>query len=200
MKRLLLTCLLTFIMTFSLIGVVHADSATGTTFTVTKAAAPSTLAPSGTVSYSITIKNNSSTNSAPQEVTDTLPAGFTYSGNGLLTTLTGSQVTFTPSVSGQTLTWTFDGDTLQSIPQDQQIVISYQVIASSTVGSYTNTACLTLPEEVCATQDVIVTNNPNTGIVENATLGIIIGGILIYAGSQLTRFRKTFEQKVLLNR
>lgn len=182
---------------FSSFSLVKADSATGDTFTVTKAAAPSTISPSGTISYSITIRNDSSVNSAPQTVEDTLPTGFTFAGNGQLTTLTGSQVTFTPTQDGQVLTWEFDGDTLQSIPQDQQIVISYQVTASETVGTFTNTACLIEPEEVCATQDVVVTTNPNTGIVENTLLGITIGGILVYFATKLTRVRKTFEQKVL---
>jgi len=174
-----------------------ADTATGTTFSVTKAVAPSTAAPSSTLAYSITIRNISSTNAAPQVVTDTLPAGFSYSGNARLTTVSGSQVTFTPQTSGQTLTWTFDGDALQSVPPNQQIVISYQVTAPSSNGQFTNQVCLTQPENVCTQATVTITTTPNTGLLDNVFLGIIIGGILLFIASRMPHTKETFEEKLL---
>jgi fimbrial isopeptide formation D2 family protein len=177
-----------------------ADSANGSIFTITKASAPATTSPSGTITYSITLRNNTDTNAAPLSVTDTLPAGFTLKGNPQLTTVSGGQVTFPPTVSGQVLTWTFDGDTLQSIPQNQQIVISYQVTASNLPGTYTNTACLAEPENICVTNDVVVARTPNTNIFDNVTTGILIGGIMIIIAFVITSyFKRPFEYRVLAN-
>lgn len=198
MKKFLALVVTFLMLSLNFFTPVFADSATGTTFTITKSSAPTTVSPSGSIAYSITIRNNSSSNASPQVVTDTLPTGFTYAGNPKLTTVGGTQVDFTPSQNGQVLTWTFDGDTLQTIPQDQQIVISYQVTASSSTGTFTNTACLTQPENICTTHDVVVTTNPNAGIVSNIVLAIIISAVLILVGAKLINpKRPSFEAKVL---
>ncbi len=197
MRKLLVISSCFFALFLAVIIPAKADSTTGSTFTITKAAAPATVAPSGTITYSITLKNISTSNAAPQAVADTLPTGFTFAGNPKLTTISGTQVTFTPTQTGQTLTWTFDGDSLQSIPQNQQIVISYQVTASSTTGTYRNTACLTAPENICANQDVIVATAPSAGIVSDVLLGLLFGTLLVFLGIKLTRTSKSFEQKIL---
>lgn len=191
----LVVAFLFVVCTFTFIA--KADTGTGTTFSVTKAVAPATAAPSSTLTYSITIKNISQANAAPQVVTDTLPTGFTFAGNSLLTTIAGNQVTFTPQSSGQVLTWTFDGDTLQSIPADQDIVISYQVTASSTTGEFSNQVCLTQPENVCTQSTVTITTNPNTGILDNIWIGLAIGVFLIFVASKMPHSRISFEEKVM---
>lgn len=196
MNKILLL-ILAFVTFFLSVPIAKADTASGTTFSITKVAAPTTVAPGSTLAYSVTIRNISQTNAAPQIVTDTLPQGFSYVGNARLTTVSGSQVTFTPTVSGQLLTWTFDGDTLQSIPANQNIVISYQVSASSTTGTYPNQACIVQPENVCAVANVTVAVNPNTSLESNVILGILIGCILIVIALSIPKTKKSFEEKIL---
>jgi fimbrial isopeptide formation D2 family protein len=176
-----------------------ADSGTGTTFEVTKAVAPATAAPNGTLTYSITIKNISETNAAPLTVRDTMPEGFSYSNNAKLTKIDGTQVDFAPATAGQVLTWTFDGDTLQSIPQNQTVVISYSLTAPATTGEYTNQACLVTPEEVCATANVTITTTPNTGILDNIFIFIAVGGLLILASLKIPRLNMSLEEKIIKN-
>lgn len=180
-----------------LVSPVSADTTSGTNFRVTKAATPTITTPSSTVAYAITILNISQTNQAPQTVTDTMPAGFAYAGNAKLTQVSGTQVAFEPTTAGQVLTWTFDGDTLQSIPANQSIVISYQVTVPSSTGEFTNTACLTVPENVCAEEQITVTTNPNTGIVENIFVAMAGAALLIAIGIRFSQNRKSFEGKVL---
>ncbi|MFW5720381.1 MAG: hypothetical protein ACOCXT_05125 [Candidatus Dojkabacteria bacterium] len=184
--------------------VAHADSAEGSIFRVTKAAAPSTANASSTVSFSITIENVSTSNAAPETVVDTLPASFVFAGNAQLTDLQGVQSDFEPTVSGQTLEWTFEGDNVQSIAEGENIVISFSATAPSTPGSYTNEVCLTLPEEVCATATVLVqeteqpVETPKSGIITITGLATLAG--LTFAGIGYTAIqlqKKSFEEKVL---
>jgi uncharacterized repeat protein (TIGR01451 family) len=197
MKQILnLFFLLLFTLLSVSINIAKADTATGETFRLNKVASPSTVAPGGTVTYAVTITNVSTTNAAPQTIIDTLPTGFTYSGNGTLTTISGSQVPFAPTVTQNILSWSFDGETLQSIPPNQNIVVSYAVTASSETGVFTNQACLTAPENVCVTTPVTVANNPNTGIVEDIAMTTLLGGIAIYAGLYL-RKQRSFEERII---
>lgn len=187
-----------FLISFSLFPLMaKADSASGTIFSITKTVAPSTASISSVIAYSITIKNISASNEGPLTITDTLPTGFSYSGNSLLTKIDGTQVTFTPQISGQTLNWTFDGDTLQSIPPDQTVVISYQVTAGSTIGDFVNNVCLTTPENVCTQATVTIATNPNTGILDNIGLGIISGIALIIIASKLRYSKNSFESRLM---
>lgn len=165
-----------------------ADTARGTNFSVTKTGTPSTVSPQGTVNYIISIENIGQANAAPQIVRDTLPAGFSYIGNGKLTTVQNTQINFAPTVSGQVLTWTFDGTTLQTIPPTDNIIISYSVRATSTIGNFTNQACLVQPENVCANFTVTVANSPAAGIIQTGLLGI--GGAASFLGIQQMRNRR----------
>jgi fimbrial isopeptide formation D2 family protein len=197
MKKLLLSVLLLG-MSFSLAtGIVRADTASGSIFSVQKTAAPEPAGVSSDVSFAITITNISSSGAAPTEATDTLPDGFTYNNDSKLTDVNGIQGSFSPVVSGQTLTWTFDGDTLQTLEEDENIVISFTAKTPSTTGVYTNHACLSLPENVCTTTEVTVQTNPNTGLAENILLLSTAGTLLILIAMRIRRKKISFEDAML---
>lgn len=197
--------IISFILLFTLIGIisikissfpVKADAA-GNTFTVQKVAAPTTISPNSILTYSITIRNTGNVNLAPQSLEDTLPEGFTFVGNAKLTTVQGQQVEFPPTqTQGNKITWVFDGDRLQSIPPNQNIVITYQVRTGSETGAYTNRACLISPENVCASATVNVITSPNASLNDDVIIALLIilpGVILI-----ITLYNnKSFEKKIL---
>lgn len=172
-------------------------SSTGSTFSLQKIAAPITVSPNSVITYSITIRNISTTNAAPRNIEDTLPEGFSFVGNSKLTTVNGEQLEFAPtSNQGNKVTWAFDGDTLQSIPPNQNIVITYQARTGTQTGNFTNRACLTNPENVCASATVNVILNPNASLNDNLIIAllIIIPSIILFI---TLRRNKSFEQKVL---
>ncbi|BDQ04837.1 MAG: hypothetical protein KatS3mg084_0355 [Candidatus Dojkabacteria bacterium] len=195
--KLIITAYLFLFSLFIIAPVAKADTVNGTNFAIKKDVAPATVSPEATVSFSITITNLSNVNTTPQTVTDTLPEGFTFVGNSVLTTVTGSQINFNPQINGNTLTWTFDGDTLQSLPPNQNIVITFQTKAGSNTGTYTNRACLTQPENVCATANVVVAVNPNTSIQNNVLFGLLVGSIALFIAISLPKTQRSFEQKVI---
>lgn len=172
-------------------------SNTGSTFSLQKIAAPTTVSPNSVITYSITIQNISTTNAAPRNIEDTLPQGFSFIGNSKLTTVNGQQVEFAPtSTQGNKITWAFDGDTLQSIPPNQNIVITYQIRTGSETGNFTNRACLTNPENVCASATVNVILSPNASLNDDLIIAllVIIPSIILFI---TLRRNKSFEQKVL---
>lgn len=177
-------------------GGIGGAGGTGRTFTISKSVAPSTVSPNALITYSITIRNNSSTNAAAISLEDTLPEGFSFNNISRLTTVEGRQIDFTPTVTGNRLIWRFEGSNVQSIPPNQSIVITYQVRTGQSTGTFNNRACLTQPENICAVASVIVTINPNASISPNIILALLIGipllifGISVYRGT-------TFEKRVL---
>lgn len=68
--------------------------------TMTKWVTPSTVAPGGTVNYSINLTNTGSTDAIGVVITDTLPPGFSYQSGS-----TSGATTSNPSINGQILTW-----------------------------------------------------------------------------------------------
>jgi fimbrial isopeptide formation D2 family protein len=203
MKKFLAALLIVLPIAFLTTTPATADSAVGTSFEVTKTATPDTVSPSGTVNFTISLKNIAIDGSTqtPQTVTDTLPDGFSFANDSKLTKLDGTQVTFTPSsVSGQVVTWTFDGDTTEAIPQYDNVVISFSTTAPEATGSYENTACLTTPEEVCTTATVTVQTSPVAGVIENIVLIAGVGAIAAIFGSLSLRKKRNFEEDVLSSR
>jgi uncharacterized repeat protein (TIGR01451 family) len=200
MKKLLSAVVLSTALFISINTTTKADSGTGTTFSVTKNATPNPVSVSSDINFSISIKNISNANSAPTQVVDTLPSGFVYNNDAKLTNLSGTQSAFTPTISGQTLTWAFDGDTLQTIPSNQNIVISFSAKTPATAGSYSNQACLTQPENVCSTVNFTVqSGTPQAGIIQNTSIILGAGTLLTVGGIKLRKKKLTFEQTVLSN-
>jgi fimbrial isopeptide formation D2 family protein len=202
MRKLLPIFLLILGMASLSLGYVKADTASGSTFSVTKTATPDTVAPSANVTFTISVKNITaagSPNATPQTVTDTLPTGFTFTtASSQLTGLDGTQAAFAPTVSGQTLTWQFSGTTQISMAPGDVIVISFSAVAPATTGTYTNQACLTLPESVCAEAQITVqSSTPNTGVLQNLAIAGGIGAVLVFFSVKKSKKKISFEQSLL---
>jgi uncharacterized repeat protein (TIGR01451 family) len=97
----------------------------------TKTADSAGVLPGGSDGYTITIHNPNASAVTVNSITDTLPAGFTYSAG----TTTGATTT-DPTVAGQTLTWTGPF----TAPASEDVSLHFNVTVSSTPGTYFNNA------------------------------------------------------------
>ena len=102
--------------------------------TVTKTADAATATPGGTDGYTISVANPGSTDVSLDSISDTLPAGFTYTAGS-----TTGGVTANPTVAGQTLTW--NGPI--AIAAGATLHLHFSVKVSTTPGTYTNSATAT---------------------------------------------------------
>jgi fimbrial isopeptide formation D2 family protein len=180
-----------------------ADSASSASFQITKTAAPSTVARSSPINFTVSIKNINALGQAqtPQTVVDTLPDGFVFINDSKLTKLDGTQVAFAPSsVNGTVVTWTFAGEFTEAIPQNQNVVISYSATSAANTGVYENNACLTAPENVCAKATITVQSSPVAGLKENIALTSGVGFIAIIFATLLKRKKISFEEAVIASR
>ena len=101
---------------------------------MTKTAAPATVMSGGTTTYTLNITNNASTSALTvSQITDTLPAGFTYAGSP------GGTLGAPTSVSGTTGTITFTFPSI-SIPAAQSRTFTFNVTAGSQPGRFYNSA------------------------------------------------------------
>ncbi|MCX8035342.1 MAG: DUF11 domain-containing protein [Candidatus Dojkabacteria bacterium] len=177
---------------------VFADLATGTRFSIEKNVSPQTVARGGSVIYSVTIKNiTTSETLTPEIVEDKLPQGFVYSGEPKLVKTSGEEVAFEPvSTSDGVIRWEFDGDTIQQLNPNQSIVITYKVRVDNPGQNTENEVCLIEPEEICAKARVnISTAAPNAGI-NDVFLPILILISIIMILSFFNR-PKSFERNIL---
>ncbi|MES2826418.1 MAG: InlB B-repeat-containing protein, partial [Pseudomonadota bacterium] len=109
--------------------------------TIALAADTANVAAAGTVGYTITLTNpvTNSSSITISELTQTLPAGFTYQTS---TTLgTGGLSSTNPSIAGQVLTWTY-GSPISLAPGATATLV-FDVTATSTAGNYNATAAST---------------------------------------------------------
>src|SRR5690606_20716317 len=94
------------------------------------------VAPGGTVTYTITLRNPSSASVPISSITDNLPDGFAYVPGS-----TTGVTTDDPTVAGQDLTWADNFDLPGgSVDTPGTISLTFQATASSVEGVYTNTA------------------------------------------------------------
>ncbi|HEY6986086.1 MAG TPA: hypothetical protein VH375_08390 [Rhodanobacteraceae bacterium] len=98
---------------------------------VTKTADAANANPGAADGYTITVTNPNATGSTLNSITDTLPAGFTYT----LGSTTGA-TTANPTVNGQVLTWAGPF----SVPAGGTTTLHFGVTVSSVNGTYTNQA------------------------------------------------------------
>jgi uncharacterized repeat protein (TIGR01451 family) len=100
---------------------------------VTKTADQGTADPGAQDGYTISISNPNVDNVDVSEITDTLPAGFSYVSGS-----TTGATTNDPAIASQTLTWTgpftIDGDS------SQPVTLHFNVTVSSEPGTYYNSA------------------------------------------------------------
>ena len=101
---------------------------------MTKTADSATATPGGTDGYTISVANPGSGDITLTSLTDTLPAGFTYTASS-----TTGGVTTDPGVSGQTLTW--NGPI--TVTAGATLHVHFSVKVSTTPGTYTNSATAT---------------------------------------------------------
>ena len=97
----------------------------------TKTADAATAAGGASDGYTITIHNPNASAATLTSITDTLPAGFTYtagSSTGVTTT--------NPGISGQTLTWAGPF----SVPASGDVMLHFNVTVATTTGVYFNNA------------------------------------------------------------
>lgn len=98
---------------------------------VTKTADAATATAGGADGYTITVSNPNSSASTLNSITDTLPAGFTYTPGSS----TGA-TTADPTIAAGTLTWAGP----IAVPPAGTAVLHFGVTVSSVAGTYTNTA------------------------------------------------------------
>jgi uncharacterized repeat protein (TIGR01451 family) len=99
--------------------------------TTTKTADAANASAGGADGYTITISNPNTAASTLNSITDTLPAGFTYTPGSS----TGA-TTADPTVAASTLTWAGP----IAVPPGGTAVLHFGVTVSSTAGTYTNQA------------------------------------------------------------
>jgi uncharacterized repeat protein (TIGR01451 family)/uncharacterized repeat protein (TIGR02543 family) len=99
--------------------------------TTSKVADSSTSNAGGSNGYTITIHNPNTTAVSLSDMTDTLPAGFTYTAGS-----SSGATTADPSIAGQDLTWAGPF----SVGPSGDISIHFNVTVSSTPGDYFNNA------------------------------------------------------------
>lgn len=97
----------------------------------TKTAAASPVEPEAADSYTITIENPNTSDVTLTEISDTLPAGFSYTAGSS----TGA-TTDDPAVSGSTLTWSGPF----TVPTGGSLTLTFGVTVSATPGTYFNEA------------------------------------------------------------
>ena len=102
--------------------------------TTTKTAAHSAVVAGASDSYTITVTNTNAGAATLTSITDTLPAGFTYTPGS-----TTGATTADPGVAGQVLTW--NGSF--SVPGAGSLSLTFGVTASMTPGTYMNVATAT---------------------------------------------------------
>ncbi len=99
--------------------------------TTTKTAALPSVTAGRSDGYTITIANPNTSPATLTSITDTLPAGFTYSAGS-----TTGATTTNPGVAGQVLTWTGPF----TVPASGTITLTFGVTVSTTPGTYPNQA------------------------------------------------------------
>ena len=102
---------------------------------MTKVASTSAVTAGGAMSYTLTITNPAAAAITVSSITDTLPAGFTFAGNGGGTL--GAPTTSPAAGSSGTISWTFPAT---SIPAGSSRTFILNVTAGSTSGTFYNTA------------------------------------------------------------
>lgn len=122
----------------------------GLPLSVTKVADVSSVEPTGTVNYTITVTNPNVTGASIDTITDDLPAGFS-----MVPGTTSGVVSSDPAVSGQHLAW----DTTETIvPGNSTADLTFQAQAGPDTGDFYNNAGATSP-------DLAVTPSGDTALV-----------------------------------
>jgi uncharacterized repeat protein (TIGR01451 family) len=137
-------------------------------FSITKTATPNSLTNGGTVTYTITVKNNSPTFDARiDRITDVLPTGVTF--GSTVTSLTGT-VSAPANGDTGTIKWLSQSPNFFEIKAGQSVQLVYTATIPNTNGTYTNSAKagFGLGETSPATINVIVAPPSDYGDAPNS--------------------------------
>jgi len=111
----------------------HGTAIAITPLTITKIASDGDhFLPGNNAYYQITVHNPNDFTVYLNNITDTLPAGFTYNAGSY-----GGLATFDPDIVGQTLTWAFDGENVGGLAD---ATLTFSATVSQTTGMYCNIA------------------------------------------------------------
>ncbi len=121
-------------------GAVPITSRKGRKLTVTKAVTPTSVALSGTVTYTITVQNRHKQEQSLTKILDELPTGFSYvPGSTALKDNDGITISVAdPSISSQELEWATPSNTTLEV--DASATLTFDATAASTAGVYCNEA------------------------------------------------------------
>jgi uncharacterized repeat protein (TIGR01451 family)/fimbrial isopeptide formation D2 family protein len=127
----------------ALIGL--AVNACGVAPTITKTASASSVATGQAVTYTVTVANATGGSIKLTQLDDPLPSGFTYAST---TSVTNNGTTVTPTSvptggSSGTVSWVFNNGSGIDIANNNSVVLTFVTTASSTAGTYNNTATAT---------------------------------------------------------
>ena len=112
---------------------------------VTKTTSTPNVGPGASASYSITVTNSGTADALGVKVSDTLPAGFAYASTTSVT-LNGTAVAAAGFTTGGTAgvpTWDTSPSGGFTIPAGKTLVIVFAATASTTTGTYNNSASST---------------------------------------------------------
>lgn len=157
---------------------------------VTKTADVASVAPGASDGYTITVTNPNATGSTLNSITDTLPAGFSYT----LGSTTGA-TTANPTVNGQVLSWAGPF----AVPAGGTTTLHFGVTVSSVNGTYTNQATADAGAETVAgsgpTAPITVGGGgppPPPTVISTPTLGagaLALLALILLAAGLLARRR-----------
>ncbi len=137
----------------------------------------------GYVTYNIVVENTGDTELTTVPVVDTFPSAYlAYSSD-----TSG----FTPTVTGNTITWSDITGTGSLAPGDSiSFTVTFEVVASSNPDTITNTACVEAaedvngdnPDDVCDDDSTVVTTHPEVSItkVRTSSSPILVGDLVTF--------------------
>lgn len=124
----------------ALIGL--AVNACGVAPTITKTVSPASVATTQSVTYTVTVANATGGTVKLTQLDDPLPSGFTYASTS---SVTNNGVAVTPTTypangASGTVSWIFNGGAGIDVANNTSAVLTFVATASSTAGTYNNTA------------------------------------------------------------
>jgi uncharacterized repeat protein (TIGR01451 family) len=131
-------------------------------FGITKSASPSTTPAAGTIGYTVTMTNTGPFSVPVTQVTDTLPAGFSYKA-GTTTGMTAAN----PSGTTGTITWNGSW----TLPATGTLVLNFQAAAATVSGTYTNSATFSptgYPAQSVSGAAPVTVTNPHITLTKSA--------------------------------
>ncbi len=151
-----------------------ADNVTVTSpvLAVTKTTSTPNVAPLGTATYTITVTNSGTANAAGTRVTDTLPAGFVYTGTTSVTVNGAATAAYTAGGTVAAPQWDTNPAGGFTVNAGQTLVIVFNATAVATAGTYNNDASATSTNARSITNFVGTASTTEDVTVSNIILAV----------------------------